>query len=77
MARTKKQKLRCKNCGDETIFPANADFERSKKGWCVSCYKQWFKYGQDVESYDPDHGWKETRNLYGKTSYDSRASGNE
>lgn len=35
----KKVKLRCKNCGDETVFPSNAVGERVSLGWCVSCHK--------------------------------------
>lgn len=31
----KKAKPTCKNCGDETSFPANAVGGREKKQWCV------------------------------------------
>jgi hypothetical protein len=30
---TKKPKPRCKNCGDETCFPENADPRREQKGF--------------------------------------------
>ena len=33
-------KPRCKNCGDETRFPANSTGPREKLGWCVPCYRQ-------------------------------------
>ncbi len=65
---SKKEKPRCKNCGDETTFPSNSNGERAQKGWCVPCYTQWFKFA-------PHHtakAWSEPRGLYGRTPYSSR-----
>lgn len=70
-----KPKPRCKNCGDETSFPANADHERSKLGWCVPCYTTWRKLGPG-RKYGPgentDNEWKEPHNIYDKRPFDSR-----
>lgn len=41
MSKTKKkEKPRCKNCGDETVFPSNTDGARLRLGWCVPCWRQ-------------------------------------
>ena len=39
----KREKPRCKNCGDETTFPKTVDTERETKGWCTACYGFWKK----------------------------------
>ncbi len=41
MTEPKKPKPRCKNCGDETTFPANCDWTRENRGWCVPCFNVW------------------------------------
>lgn len=33
-------KVKCKNCGDMTNMPSNADFERDTLQWCVPCFQQ-------------------------------------
>ena len=71
---------RCKNCGDETRFPANSTGPREKLGWCVPCYRQAERMSSGGPSEAHSGVWKppaadeyrEPRGLYGRTPYDSR-----
>lgn len=75
MAKLKKEKPRCKNCGDETNFSGeNAHPERLKMEWCVPCFKQ---HEKKVEFERPlldgrTEFWKDDREIYRKTPYDGR-----
>ncbi len=64
----KKQKPLCKNCGDETTFPASAVGDRVHKGWCVSCFTTWKKFGPKR----PDQAWREPLGLHARRPFDSR-----
>jgi len=65
----KKEKPKCKNCGDETTFRSNCDFEREKEGWCVSCFQ--FRKGNLRTRHSGEEFWKE-RTIADSTPYDSR-----
>jgi len=61
----KKTKPRCKNCGAETTFPANADWERESFGWCPGCYKTWKKNQAERPDTPP-------RSIYERKPFSSR-----
>ena len=66
----RKEKPKCKNCGDETTFPRTCDMEREQKGWCVPCYSYWKK-----NRIPTTHGevWLD-RTMYASSRFNSRGT---
>jgi len=69
----KKPKPCCKNCGDETTFPANVDWEREKLGWCTACFN-YRKKNMRQDSQGNEY-WRE-RTITDGTPFDARPNEN-
>jgi hypothetical protein len=67
----KKEKPRCKNCGDETTFPKTVDAERETKGWCTACFGTWKKNWRDRSG---GGVWLDSRDATTRNPYASRPS---
>lgn len=65
----KKEKPRCKNCGDKTVFGSNCPGDRSHKGWCVPCYTQWKRYSRQGGEY-----WVEPQLYRSRDAYAGRGT---
>jgi hypothetical protein len=66
-----KTKPRCKNCGDETSFPANSVGDRAHREWCVHCYRQYTT--QRVVASDGSVYWK-NNSLYKRNRFDAHGN---
>ena len=49
-ARNEIDHVRCKNCGERTHFPENAQWKRYTLGWCEPCYRQSLRGSEDKET---------------------------